>query len=145
MRELTTSEKKRKKKYPDTEVFHWFNANPKGKITTDCVIRALSVGLQKDYYEVIDELIALQKKTGLMINDKALYTKYLKQLGYEKQKQPRKSDNTKYTGAEFAKIINGNCIAHIGGHHLVAIIDHKIIDIWNSSHKCIGNYWQIKN
>ena len=27
-----------KKRYPDTDTFHWYNANPKGVITTDCVI-----------------------------------------------------------------------------------------------------------
>lgn len=60
---MTTKERNRMNKYPDTATFHWYNANPKGKITG------------------------------------------------------------------------------VDGHHIVAIVDCKIQDIWNSSNKCIGNYW----
>jgi hypothetical protein len=32
-------------------------------------------------------------------------------------------------------------IANIGGHHIVAIIEGQINDIWDSSDGCIGNVW----
>ena len=32
-------------------------------------------------------------------------------------------------------------IANIGGHHIVAILDGKVHDIWDSTYKCIGNVW----
>ena len=38
---------RRQDKYPDTEVFHYFNANPKNRITTDCVVRAICLATQK--------------------------------------------------------------------------------------------------
>ena len=32
----------RQQKYPNTESFYYFNANPKNKLTTDCVINTSS-------------------------------------------------------------------------------------------------------
>ena len=144
---------KRKLKYPDTNTFHYYNANPKNRITTDCVIRALSRGMNKPYNEVVMELALLQCETGYDDGDKKLYDTYLKNNGWTKHKQPRKWDNTKYTGKEWCLKLredydwtlgkSQNMIANIGGHHVVAIIDAKVNDIWNSTDGCIGNYWTI--
>lgn len=125
----------------NTESFEYYNANPKDKITSDCVIRALSVALNKPWDEVMTDLMQYALKYKLMPNDKDCYAKYLKDLGWIKQRQPRKENNTKYTGKEFVKIFKGTCIAHIGGHHLVCIKDGKVLDTWNSTGGCIGNYW----
>jgi len=35
-------------------------------------------------------------------------------------------------------------IANIGGHHIVAIIEGRVWDTWNSTDGCIGNYWTKK-
>jgi hypothetical protein len=83
----------------------------------------------------------------------------LEKKGFIKQNQPRKSNNTKYTGKEFCNWLSinypngeiGNIVANIGGHHIVCIkptyhgdgfnCRYKILDTWNSSDGCIGNYW----
>jgi hypothetical protein len=74
----------------------------------------------------------------------------LKQYGWVKHKQPRKSDNTKYTGEEWCKLLQKDpwvviggrrVVANIGGHHMVAIVDGKVWDTWDSTDGCIGNYW----
>lgn len=70
--------------------------------------------------------------------------KLLLYLGWVKHKQPRKPDNTKYTGKEFCRQIaenSVNYVANIGGNHTVAIINGKVHDTWNSTDGCIGNYW----
>lgn len=139
--------------YNDTEVFHFHNANPKGKRTTDCVTRALSTALEIPYETVVRELAELQIKTGYDSADSTLYGKYLKSKGWVKHRQPRCYDNTKYTGKAFCCEIRagygGNfpeleyqrIIAHIGGHHIVAIVNGKVWDTWDSTDGCIGNYW----
>lgn len=139
---------KREQKYPDTNTFHYHNANPKNKATTDCVIRAIATGLGIPYNQVVMDLAELQCKTGLDMSEKRLYGKYLESKGWVKMAQPRKADNTKYTGEEFCLHIDrlvphkGNrVIANIGGHHIVAIMDGKVYDIWNSTDGSIGNYW----
>lgn len=138
---------KRQEKYKDTPYFAYCNMNPKNRFTGDCVIRALSVFLEKDYYTVYEELYRTSLKTGYMANDKKNYEKYLKELGIEKQPQPRKRDNTKYTGKEFIREIaedNKRYFAKIGGHHVIAIKGRKIIDTWDASEKTIGNYWTLE-
>jgi hypothetical protein len=68
--------------------------------------------------------------------------------GFVKMKQPKKPNGTKYTGVEFCGDIQNypfnypqRIFAHIGGHHVISIIDGIIYDSWNSSHGCIGNYY----
>ena len=140
---------RREEKYPNTSTFYYYNANPKNRITTDCVTRALCTALDIPYNQVVIELAELQCKTGYDTSDKALFDKYLQAKGWTKYKQPRKRDNTKYTGEEFCRELskeNGcfnykRVVANIGGHHIVAIIDGRVHDIWDSTSKCIGNYW----
>ena len=135
---------KRQDKYPETNTFHYYNANPKNKITADCVVRALCTAMEEPYNVVYRELFEFSLQCGYMLNEKQCYDRYLKSKGWVKNNQPRKADNTKYTGSEFCtKIANKNVryIAKIGGHHIVAIINGKVNDIWDSTDGCIGNYW----
>ena len=146
-----------KRKLPkDTQYFTYYDANPKGKKTGDCVVRALATAMNKSWDEVLTDLYTYALKYKQMLNDDTLYKKYLKDNGWIILKQPRKYDNTKYTGFEFCEELQecgfkyddnisidetDNIIAHIGGHHIVAIINGKINDTWNSSNGCIGNIW----
>ena len=137
---------KREEKYPDTSTFHYYNANSKNRITTDCVIRAISKASDVPYNDVVMDLAVRQCETGYDPSEVKNYGKYLEDLGFTKHPQPRKSDNTKYTGKEFCRYLRnkGNTqdiVAHIGGHHVVAIIDNKVFDHWDSTSGCIGNYW----
>lgn len=137
----------RKEKYPDTRSFHFYNANPHNRFTTDCVVRAISTALEMDYNTVVMELAELQCRTGFDASEKTAINRYLADKGWVKHNQPRKEDNTKYTGKEFCRLLRktNNCkniIANIGGHHIVAIINNKVYDTWNSTDGCIGNYWE---
>ena len=134
---------KRQDKYPETKTFHYYNANPKNKITADCVIRALCTAMQEPYDKVYTELFEFSRKCGYMLNEKQCYDKYLQSKGWVKHKQPKKADNTKYTGKEFCMKARPyeNYIAKIGSHHIVAIVNGKVNDIWDSTDGCIGNYW----
>lgn len=146
-----------KRKIPqNTSTYTYYDANPKGKKTADCVIRALATAMNKTWDEVLTDLYKYAIKYKQMLNDDVLYKKYLKDQGWIMLKQPRKYDNTKYTGIEFCtELQEGTCfeidgyeiaewdniIAHIGGHHVVAIMNGSIRDTWNSSNGCIGNVW----
>lgn len=147
---------KRSEKYPETTTFKYYNPNPKNKITCDCVIRSLCTGLDKDYSEVVMDLAKLQIQTGFDDGDIKLYGKYLENNGWIKHKQPRKYDNTKYTGKDWCKYLSmndniGPIVANIGGHHVVCIkptnlrdiynCRYKVFDTWDSTDGCIGIYW----
>ena len=143
----------RQEKCPETSTFHFHNANPKNRITTDCVIRAISTATEIPYNKVVMEMAELQCKTGYDDGDKKLYDMYLKSKGFVQYYQPRKADNTKYTGKDFCDRLKEDFIwaanakklkrivANIGGGHVVAIIDGKVWDTWDSTDGCIGNYW----
>lgn len=139
----------RQEKYPDTKTFHYYNANPKNRLTTDCVIRALSTAMEQDYNKTVMELAEMQCKTGYDNGDTKLIEKYLQSKGWVKNKQPRKDDNTKYTGKEWCEEVQTHrhwyspyMIANIGGGHIVAIMFGQVYDTWDCTHKCIGNYWE---
>lgn len=135
----------RQQKYPDTDTFHYHNQNPKNRITGDCGIRAISAGTGIPYNEVVMGLAKLQCETGYDADQ--CIERYMKKIGWVKHPQPRKIDNTKYTGKEFCALVaeeygyNTNIVANIGGLHMVAIIKCRVWDIWDSTYKCIGNYW----
>lgn len=143
----------RREKYPDTKYFKFYNANPHNRLTGDCTFRAISTALDMDWKDTVMEMADLSCKTGYAINDKKGIERYLKLKGWHKMKQPRKVDNTKYTGKEFCNFLNknypngscGNIVANIGGSHIVSIIyenkKYRIFDTWDSSEGCIGNYW----
>ena len=131
----------RREKFPNTDTFEYYNANPKGRITCDCVARAICTALEKSYSEVLREMVELSIETGYEYTDKKCIDKYLESKGWKKEKQPRKSNNKKYTGAEFVKGFEDTCVANIGGNHIVCIKNGKVYDTWDSTDGCIGNYW----
>ena len=117
------------------------NVNPKGKKTTDCVIRALTTATGKEYWEVLDELVALTKKTGLMFNEKRLEDKFLEQNGFVKCKQPRKDDKTKYQVYDLDEICKDDVVIVRVAHHLTVVVKGELIDIWDCRFKTINNYY----
>lgn len=136
----------RQEKYPETETFHYYNANPKNRITGDCRMRAICTACEIPYNQVVIDFAKVQCETGYDQCVNQGIDILLKRYGWVKQKQPRKANNTKYTGEEYCEKLRedkgpSRIIANIGGHHIVAIIDYKIWDTWNSTDGCIGNYW----
>lgn len=134
---------RRQDKYPDTATFHYYNANPHNRITSDCTVRAVCTALEQDYKQTAREMLEMGLACGLIVGDPNLTDRYLSSKGWRKCPQPRKSDNTKYTGAEFCRLrkAGGNIVAHVGGHHIVAIVNKRIWDVWDSTDGCVGNYW----
>lgn len=152
-----TQEQRRRLKYPDTDTFHYHNANPKNKITTDCVVRAISTALNKPYNEVVMEMAQMYCETGYHTGENKLIDRYMKKHGWVCLKQPKKDDGTKYTGREFCRTVThpiycedlnipisfelNRILANIGSHHVVAIIAGQIWDTWNSTSGAIGKIW----
>ncbi len=143
---------KRQDKYPDTQTFHYYNANPKGRITGDCTFRAICTALGQSWEQTVMEMAALSCETGYAINDSKGIERYMELKGWHKCRQPRKWNNTKYTGKEWCELLQSGrelpfsgditqLVANIGGGHIVAIIDGKVWDVWDSTDGCIGNYW----
>lgn len=124
----------------NTSAFQYYNANPKDKNTDDCVVRAISAATGISWEDTLMGLTQCAIKYKLMIHDPDLYNKYLKELGWEKQKQPHKRNNKKYSGKEWVNKFNGDAVAHIGTHHIVYVTYNHVFDTWDSTDGCIGNF-----
>lgn len=151
---------KREEKYKTTKWFKFYNANPKGKIVGDCVIRALCTAVVQSWEDTYIEAVCNCAKKGLPCDDAKGIDYYLTEFkGFEKMKQPRKFDNTKYTGKQFCDYLNANkeiyegrrIVANIGGYHTVCIMEDpadyrfKVYDHWDSTNGTIGNWWISKD
>lgn len=148
----------RQQKYPETGTFHYHNQNPKNRLTGDCIIRAISRAMGLPYERVLFELAYMSSETGYSMGDKKNIDKYMEYYGWKRFNQPKFRNGKKYTGDQFCiaqqSILYGDgntgnweiypsdrIVAKIGGHHIVAIVDGKVNDTWDSTDGCIGVYW----
>lgn len=108
-----------------------FNANPAGKITGDCVIRAISKATQKKWNDVYAELSAKGYEHKDWGNCNAVWDAYLRDLGYTRHIIPNTCPDC-YTVRQFAEDHpNGKYILATGSH-VVAVIDANYFDTWDS-------------
>ena len=146
------------KKIPqDTQYYHFFNKNPKGRRTTDCVVRAAAIVRNQSWEQTYKDLFELGISSGRPPEDDWVVSKYLESKGCLKISQPKKIDGTKFTGEEVCHLIQEDCFIsnhgmnlseynffiNIGTHHCSCIIKGKINDIWNCSYDKVGRMWAI--
>lgn len=131
----------RKEKYPETSTFHYHNQNPKGRITGDCMYRAVSYATGIPYNDIVLEIAYIHCETGYE-NDKCAEI-FLERNGWIKMPQPKKENGKKYTVKDFVDTYKlGTYIVNMM-HHLTVVQDGKNIDIWDCVKYggCVGNYF----
>lgn len=132
----------------DNAHFRYTNPNPLSRKTSgDCVVRAISNATGKPWDEVYMALCNIGFNLKAMPNDDKTYEQYLMELGWEKQRQPRKPDNTKYLAKELAEMSGqGNGIVAVirVANHLSAVSHGFILDTWDCGDKTVGNFWVCK-
>lgn len=126
---------------PETSTFHFHNENPKGRRTGDCVIRAIARASGDGWDLTFDGLVAVAKVMKSEPAWKDCYEKYLAEQGWTKGKQPRKTDGSKYTVAEWCRMHRTGKMVISVSNHLTCIVDGKCNDIWNCTGKTVLNYW----
>lgn len=147
----------RKKIPSDTGCFRFHDANPKGKKTGDCVLRALSVVFDRSWDDMLDDLVSYAHKYKQMANDPILYSKYVKDNGYVQVKQPVHADGTKVSGRDlcnaFSSMNDGvthPVLLRLGTHHVSVIsyvkdekgiYHYKVLDTWNCSEDKVGKMY----
>lgn len=123
-----------------------YNANPKGRKTGDCVIRAICTALNEPWEETYKGMLDVALDTGYAISCTDNFTEYLSRKGYEKQKMPKKENGKKYTVEEFANIIAKPKKVYVVNicNHTTVIKNKNLYDLWNCGRKSVLNYWIIK-
>ena len=121
-------------------IFRYYNTNPLKKETGDCVVRALAFFLGVTWRKAFLNIIAWCADQGLVsFNYRRTYTMYLKEIGYRRNRVPRKG----MTVGEFRDGIAEKGRTYIISipHHLTVIQDGVLYDTWDCSEKIMDGYW----
>lgn len=119
------------------------NPNPGHKEVPDCVVRALSIALNKRWVDVYDDLCALGRAEYNMPSADAVWGKYLYEMGFEPFLLPKTCPQC-VTISAFAKIYPRGTFVIGTGSHAVAIIDGDYYDSWDSGNEIPSFFWRIR-
>ena len=120
-----------------------YNNNPKNKLTGDCVVRAISAFLDKDWKDVYKDLVDIGIKKCVMPNNQQAYKQYLKDCKIDVQKMPKNSCGKRISVNEFLDLNpEGKFLIKVN-KHLTYCKDGICYDTWNCTDYKVGNYWKI--
>ena len=118
------------------------NPNPVNKLTDDCVIRALSIMLNKPWEEIHDDLSELSREMYDIQISNAVWMKYLKDLGFIRKIIPDTCPDDCYTVWQFSyDHPEGEYILGTG-NHVVTVINGDYYDTWDSGNEIPIYYFE---
>lgn len=121
--------------------YEYYNENPAGRSTGDCVIRAVSKALGQTWDETYVGLCLEgyhQKDWG---SADAVWGPYLRRNGFRRYLIPDDGLGD-YTVSDFAADhSNGTFILSMPGKHVVTVVDGEIWDSWDSGNEVPSFYW----
>lgn len=118
-----------------------YNANPVGRETIDCTIRAIALFLDSDWDTQFARLnvYAFIRKDISIVND--LWIGYLWRLGYRPREIPDTCPNC-YAVRDFCRDHpTGKYLLAVAGH-VVAVVDGDHYDTWDSGDEIPYMYWK---
>lgn len=118
--------------------FQKFNNNPLNKKDGDCVIRAISEGLNKDWLRVFDDMYLIGRELKEVATSDNSIKEYLKDY---KMIVPKVIKGKKRLKVK--DFIAGVYILSIA-NHLTIVKDGVLKDLWDCREKCVYRYWIIK-
>lgn len=119
--------------------YEYYNPNPVGKRTGDCVVRALCKALDSDWIDVYMGLCLDGIGVGDWGNTNSVWSAYLRKRGFEREVIPNTCPDC-YTIEDFASDHPEGTYVVATGTHAVCVKDGTIYDTWNSS-KEIPTYY----
>lgn len=123
--------------------FEKYNNHPKGLTTNDCVVRAISKGLNKDYLETRRELNKVKRDLGFdsYKQSKFIY-KYLSD--YERIIIRAEKGKPRVKGYDFIELYpKGTYIVSMAGH-LSVIEDGVLYDLWDCRYRSVYTAWKVR-
>ena len=123
------------------ENFRKYNPNPKKRNVGDCVIRALSKALNKDWFRTYLGIVLQGFVMCDMPSANYVWGAYLKKNGFERR-MPNVRDPESYTVSDF-------CDDHPRGTFVLALSGHVVCaqngffyDTWDSGNEIVIYFWQ---
>lgn len=104
----------------------------------DCVIRAISNGLDQDYKHTFQDLLNLSWEMLNLPNSWKCVEEYLTRQGWVKNKPMRNSRNRKLKVGQFP--MNGVYLIQINGH-FTCLKDGVLLDTWDCRKSSANSYY----
>lgn len=107
----------------------------------DCVMRALTKAVGKDWLEVFDEITPISRQMQCPFNCKACYEAYLKQNGFVYHGISNKKGSKRPTVDSFTRSHRKGIYYINVANHCVTAADGHYYDTWDSGDCCMYGYW----
>lgn len=118
------------------------NPNPGHKEVPDCVVRTISIALNRRWVDIYDDLCRLGRTEYNMPSADAVWGKYLYQMGFEPFLLPESCPQC-VTVKLFTKMYPRGVYIIGTGSHAVAVIDGDYYDSWDSGNEIPSFFWRI--
>lgn len=122
-------------------MYVYYNPNPNGKLTGDCVVRALTKALDESWYEIYDDLCDEGRQAGDWGNTNSVWGSYLRKQGYRRYVVPNTCPDC-YTVSDFAYDHPAGVYIVATGTHVVCVKDGDIYDVFDSSFEVPAYYYK---
>lgn len=123
-------------------MYVYYNPNPLGQSTTDCVVRAISKALNRSWDEVYWDLCEEGRKQGVWGDRLPVWSAYLRDHGFYRYIVPNSCPDC-YTVAQFATDHPHGTYVLATDSHVVTVVNGDVYDAWDSR-KEIPAYYFIK-
>lgn len=122
--------------------FLLLNPNPKNARVGDCVIRALSIATRRSWEDIYTALAVYGFMLCDMPSSNAVWGKYLKDQGYERQVVIDSCPDC-YTVRDFCRDNPLGTFILGTGTHVVAVVNGNYCDTWDSGDEVPVYYWRL--
>ena len=120
--------------------FIFFNPNPHGRNTGDCVIRAICKATGKDWYDVYTALCVQGYSLADWGDSNAVWGAWLLSHGFHRAAIPDTCPDC-YTIADFGRDHPRGTFIVATGKHVVCVIDGALYDSWDSRNEIPAYYF----
>ena len=121
-----------------------YNPNPARKLVGDCVIRAISKSLDKDWEDTYLDIVMLGYTMHDMPSSNDVWGNYLLRHGFRRYVVPDTCPDC-YTVANFVQDNPDLKGILATGTHVIAVEDGNYYDTWDSGHEIPIYYWRKEN
>ena len=118
-------------------MYEFYNENPLGIFTDDCVLRALSCATNRSWDEVYDELSDLAQERGTLLDKKDFVRWYL-------DTHFRRIPNPPYKVIDVARNFKNHIVLCTMRGHICCIKYGRILDTFNPSERIVEDVWVVR-
>lgn len=125
-------------------MFIYCNPNPKNKLVGDCVIRAISILLDKPWLKTYDDIVDFGRSMYDMPSSNEVWTEYLYANNFTRKIIPDSCPMC-YTVRDFCEDHKHGEYLLATGTHVITVINGNYYDTWDSGNEVPIYYFKRRN